>query len=498
MEGTLANPWHWIMEYACAKNCSTLVHLLYSLEVLSEEDISSSLSWRLLLHTMQGIVAEGKTASFGECVQFFEDIVSEEYLKEGGRYDTYQEIFSELKALAILHHVSEEKPIDLEALRLSIDEMLPEERPESHMELTAENYAKLRQEMESIYEVLRAAMTPVETKSIIKKVHSRHPLSVFQAKFKDFVTPLKEEAEPPLLDLLAEDMKSGLYLPKKQGPRIKASILRKLFTGTEQEFQGILKQTDMEVREFLVAHDLPSNITPASSGRLSLSARAKPMSEKQKEIEAELQAQVLSQSSARLRTRALENDPLRLLEESLTRKETATESASTAPAAAPSWDTHSSPSDFERPELPKQPRRSIDDTNEGEAITSQPSTVKKRRVSGGGSSGGGGSKTERLFWTDSEVENLMQGVKKYGAGNWATIRQNFTFHSRRTTVDLKDKYRNLLRAQERERQKRRTREKAQEEAEGLLADHHHTATSMDHDYHQTASSSTSSLLQEGD
>lgn len=37
------------------------------------------------------------------------------------------------------------------------------------------------------------------------------------------------------------------------------------------------------------------------------------------------------------------------------------------------------------------------------------------------------------------------------AGKWKTILRNYPFHAKRTTVDLKDKYRNILRAREREK-----------------------------------------------
>lgn len=44
---------------------------------------------------------------------------------------------------------------------------------------------------------------------------------------------------------------------------------------------------------------------------------------------------------------------------------------------------------------------------------------------------------------------LLDGVKQYGAGNWKCILRSYSFHTKRTAVDLKDKYRNILRARER-------------------------------------------------
>ncbi|KAI3983105.1 hypothetical protein MKX01_035386 [Papaver californicum] len=50
-------------------------------------------------------------------------------------------------------------------------------------------------------------------------------------------------------------------------------------------------------------------------------------------------------------------------------------------------------------------------------------------------------------WTLSEVTQLVEGVARFGAGRWSEIKRlSFTSCSYRTSVDLKDKWRNLLRA----------------------------------------------------
>ncbi|KAJ0257235.1 TRF-like 3 [Hirschfeldia incana] len=50
-------------------------------------------------------------------------------------------------------------------------------------------------------------------------------------------------------------------------------------------------------------------------------------------------------------------------------------------------------------------------------------------------------------WSLSEVEKLVEGVSKYGVGKWSVIKKlSFSSYSYRTSVDLKDKWRNLLRA----------------------------------------------------
>ncbi|PKU77631.1 Telomere repeat-binding protein 4 [Dendrobium catenatum] len=50
-------------------------------------------------------------------------------------------------------------------------------------------------------------------------------------------------------------------------------------------------------------------------------------------------------------------------------------------------------------------------------------------------------------WTHSEVAKLVDGVSQYGVGRWTEIKRLFfSTSSYRTAVDLKDKWRNLLRA----------------------------------------------------
>ncbi|KAF8779978.1 hypothetical protein HU200_002252 [Digitaria exilis] len=50
-------------------------------------------------------------------------------------------------------------------------------------------------------------------------------------------------------------------------------------------------------------------------------------------------------------------------------------------------------------------------------------------------------------WTLCEVMKLVDGVARFGAGKWSEIRKlSFSSYSYRTSVDLKDKWRNLIRA----------------------------------------------------
>ena len=46
-------------------------------------------------------------------------------------------------------------------------------------------------------------------------------------------------------------------------------------------------------------------------------------------------------------------------------------------------------------------------------------------------------------WSGHEVRWLVAGIREFGAGNWASILSRYPFEGR-TGVDLKDKFRNLL------------------------------------------------------
>ncbi|GJQ13928.1 hypothetical protein GpartN1_g5719.t1 [Galdieria partita] len=48
-----------------------------------------------------------------------------------------------------------------------------------------------------------------------------------------------------------------------------------------------------------------------------------------------------------------------------------------------------------------------------------------------------------------EEENLLRGVDKFGVGKWTSILRTFAFQKKRSAIDLKDKYRNIIRAKRR-------------------------------------------------
>lgn len=59
-------------------------------------------------------------------------------------------------------------------------------------------------------------------------------------------------------------------------------------------------------------------------------------------------------------------------------------------------------------------------------------------------------RVNRLF-NDEEVNNLREGVKQYGVGKWSLILKHYKFNDR-TSVDLKDKWRNMMIKEKRQKE----------------------------------------------
>ncbi|CAF2064448.1 uncharacterized protein BNAC06G33800D isoform X3 [Brassica napus] len=109
---------------------------------------------------------------------------------------------------------------------------------------------------------------------------------------------------------------------------------------------------------------------------------------------------------------------------------------------------------------PIQKEVSHNNTNEENMLTEADQDVEADHVDSSGNSsddynntgapmmqGGGVRRKHHRAWTLSEVTTLVEGVSKYGAGKWSEIKRfSFSSYSHRTSVDLKDKWRNLLRA----------------------------------------------------
>lgn len=86
-------------------------------------------------------------------------------------------------------------------------------------------------------------------------------------------------------------------------------------------------------------------------------------------------------------------------------------------------------------EMEPFPAESQDDMSEDDCIT----IINTQK--------GRSRRKHHMLWTLSEVMKLIEGVSQYGVGRWTEIKRLlFSSSTHRTSVDLKDKWRNLLRA----------------------------------------------------
>ncbi len=51
----------------------------------------------------------------------------------------------------------------------------------------------------------------------------------------------------------------------------------------------------------------------------------------------------------------------------------------------------------------------------------------------------------KVPWSQDEMDYIRDGVRKFGIGNWASMRDNYPFQSaHRNSVKIKDKCRNMM------------------------------------------------------
>ena len=67
-----------------------------------------------------------------------------------------------------------------------------------------------------------------------------------------------------------------------------------------------------------------------------------------------------------------------------------------------------------------------------------------------------GARQKNRRWSDEERDALVDGVLIYGTGQWAAILDRYTtiFAPGRTSVDIKDKWRNLVKLAQAKREAR--------------------------------------------
>ncbi|EEF42929.1 hypothetical protein RCOM_1355420 [Ricinus communis] len=93
------------------------------------------------------------------------------------------------------------------------------------------------------------------------------------------------------------------------------------------------------------------------------------------------------------------------------------------------------------------------------ASESEDDSAKRRR-----SKKSGDRRKHQRMWTLSEVSKLIDGIAQYGTGRWTDIKKLFFASSAyRTPIDLRDKWRNLLRASSVQKQKLKQNKKEVEQ-----------------------------------
>nr|AKV71967.1 telomere repeat-binding factor like-protein [Rehmannia glutinosa] len=89
--------------------------------------------------------------------------------------------------------------------------------------------------------------------------------------------------------------------------------------------------------------------------------------------------------------------------------------------------------------LAASPKKKVDCLIRQEKIDDYPTAESPEEVNG--------RRKHHRLWTIAEVKKLIDGVSEYGVGRWSRIKKLFfSASAHRTSVDLKDKWRNLLKA----------------------------------------------------
>ena len=206
-------------------------------------------------------------------------------------------------------------------------------------------------------------------------------------------------------DYLAEPYFSPAKLEQKPAyslTHIPGEAIRATLVRDDDILADIIHQIDPNVREFM------RELRIAPSRSLSPHRSLSPKKKKRSASTSPQKKRALSSSPARGRNRS----PRNLLE----RHESATRIG---------WET-----------LPKSPRRSSPANKENESVRR---TISNYRVN---NCHRRFKKTERRFFTEKEVGYLLSGYRSFPR-QWAIILNSYPFDADRTSVDLKDKFRNL-------------------------------------------------------
>ncbi|KAI4318874.1 hypothetical protein MLD38_032532 [Melastoma candidum] len=110
-----------------------------------------------------------------------------------------------------------------------------------------------------------------------------------------------------------------------------------------------------------------------------------------------------------------------------------------------SWedgDLNTSSLSFQRRERSQKPEICMEDEVEEYSSDGSEDEVVKKKFKKGGD-----RRKHQRMWTLSEATKLVDGISQFGVGRWTQIKRlSFSASAHRTPIDLRDKWRNLLRA----------------------------------------------------
>eukprot|EP00286_Rhodomonas_abbreviata_P016612 CAMPEP_0181340260 /NCGR_PEP_ID=MMETSP1101-20121128/29742_1 /TAXON_ID=46948 /ORGANISM="Rhodomonas abbreviata, Strain Caron Lab Isolate" /LENGTH=562 /DNA_ID=CAMNT_0023451379 /DNA_START=31 /DNA_END=1719 /DNA_ORIENTATION=+ len=199
-------------------------------------------------------------------------------------------------------------------------------------------------------------------------------------------------------------------------------------------------------------NELPSESTPPST-------RKKPARQAEKEAEEMDVVRQLRENRGKLMSSA--RDPLDEVREiskgavgmagGTKSPKRRVEAYPNSPGQKVQWDSDEESGSHTRHTLPSPEAnkiRPLARLSAGSAGTGSKVSHKGSKAAAAATKAAASGKKERIRWTPEEVKNLVDGVASLGEGNWKMILEDRTFHKSRSAVDLKDKWRNLKKAED--------------------------------------------------
>jgi len=372
-----------------------------------------------------------------------------------------------LKAQAMLFYIKKKRPMDKLGFQQAIDVLT--ERDEV-------GDADLRADMQLLLESINNFDHNRDVaKKTIQELMSKYNMSNFKEEFRNFIYNVQATFVVPFLEQLERDYLSGKYVPcnEHEITHIDATELRSSFEGDEDEWQAIWKQSSHEtVSKFL------DNPKKKVSRKPDAKPKATPKSKSKKIVEEENvpdqrneedkqpdqsneqiddpppKRRLSTAGEVRTNAKSAKNSEPKATKATSKKRNKKKESDSENEEEINEQNNNDNKSDKKKQKgaLERKPsatqRKWEDDTEEIDAEESMSDdnegkgSKKKEKASKASRDQPADGRRRRRKFTDEEVENLFRGVVKFGYGSWQSIHRYFDFGDR-TSVDLKDKWRNL-------------------------------------------------------